>query len=230
MAKGRKKKSYKKGKKKYNYVKLPKTGFNLRLPRLPLRSGGWTNAKGELKYFDIASTAYSVDTTGTVTVLNAMQTGTDAVTRVGKQIYNKSIHIQGYLKPYDTTTTAQLTRTMLVWDSQPNGVIATIANILTAATPISALNLDNRERFTILRDSQIALAATAATTSQGQTVFPVNMFVNLGNKKTTYSGISSGIGNVATGALLLVTIGSNANGSNDEATLTVTTRLRYYDN
>lgn len=201
--------------------------------KLALR--GWTNSPGEVKYLDVAVAAYAADTTGTVTALNLTAVGDDNNTRDGRQINNKSIHIQGTLAPVDSATTDSFCRLLIVWDQAPNsGTIATITDILTAATASSFTNLNNRDRFTILRDARYALGRqdTAAGGSVGYTsspsMFCINEFVKLDGKKTTYSGTTAVIGSVATGALLMVTIGTTAAGAGGSFALN--TRLRYTDN
>jgi len=201
-----------------------------RYPKLAIR--GWSNNNAELKYVDIAAANYAADTTGSVTCLNLTAVGDDNTTRDGRQICNRSIHVQGILNPVDNTAGPNLARMMLVWDAQPNsGAIATITNILTASTSVSATNLDNRERFTVLRDSRFAQGTISDTATQafsnGTNTYMVNEFVNLKDVKTTYSGTTAAIGSVATGALLLVTIGSV--GAVAGGTFNLTTRLRFTD-
>lgn len=205
------------------------SGFRNRAPRA---SRGFFNRAGELKYSDLASASYTCDTTGTVTALNLTAVGDDNTTRDGRQIFNKSIQVQGYIEPFDTQTVPSFVRVMLVWDSQPNsGAIATITNILTASTSLSNLNLDNRERFTVLRDFKAPLGSYNTTAGQTYAMTPnthkIDWFVPL-NMITTYSGTTAAIGSVATGALLMVTIGSQA--ATDAGKLTATTRLRFSDN
>lgn len=201
-----------------------------RYPKLALR--GWKNNNSELKYNDVAAALYVADTTGTVTALNLTAVGDDNTTRDGRQICNRSIHVQGILQPVDTSTSASFTRLMLVWDNQPNsGAIATITNILTAATSIAGTNLDNRERFTILRDLRFAQGSISDVATQsfsnGDNTYCVNEFVNLKDVKTTYSGTTAVIGSVATGALLMVTIGNQA--ANLGGIFNLHTRLRFTD-
>lgn len=193
---------------------------------------GWTRGPGELQYNDLAAATYSCDTTGSVTALNLIAQGDDVNARKGRQINNVSIRVHGIFNPQDGATAANYARVMLVWDSQSNsGTIPTIANILTASTSISNTNLDNRSRFTILRDWKQALGgfSTAATLAYAQcpTVAELDWFVPLKGVVTTYSGTTATIGVVATGTLLLVTIGSQAAG--EGTNFGCTTRLRFSD-
>jgi len=196
--------------------------------RVPLS----VRAAGELKYFDIAATNYQADTTGSVTVLNAMVVGDDNNTRDGRQISNTSLHVQGVVFPQDTTTNNTVSRLMLIWDSQPNGAIAAVTDVLTAANSISTTNLNNRERFRILRDIRNPHGAVSdvatQTYSNANNTHVINEFISLKGLKTTYNATAAGIASVTTGALLMLTIGSAA--STAGATYTLTTRLRFTDN
>lgn len=209
----------------------------LRRTKLPAkylapRRNRYPKNNSELKYTDLASTIYAADTTGTVTALNLTAVGDDNTTRDGRQICNRSIHIQGLLKPEDIATASNLSRLMLVWDNQPNsGAIAAITDILVSSTSISSTNLNNRERFTILRDLRYGCGyqsnAVGAVFSNGDNTYALNEFLSLKDVKTTYSGTTAAIGSVATGALLMVTIGSQAPGAGESFELT--TRLRFTD-
>lgn len=202
--------------------------------RAPRSSRGWYNKPGELKYTDLSAAAYVCDTTGSVTALNLLAVGDDATTRDGRQVTLKSCQVQGIVGPLtDTVISPTFVRIMLVWDSQPNsGVIATIANILTASTSVANLNLDNRERFTILRDYKTTIGGMNDASGVSYTMSPmhdkIDWFVPLKGLTTTYSGTTAVIGSISHGALLLVTIGNQAAGSAPSANLT--TRVRYYDN
>lgn len=201
-----------------------------RYPKLATR--GWNNNNAELKYTDIANTSYAADTTGSITALNLTAVGDDNTTRDGRQICNRSIHIQGILAPVDDTTNANFARLMLIWDAQPNsGSLPSMTDILVASTSCSNLNLNNRERFTILRDLKFAQGKVDTTASSafsnGSNTHVVDLFYNLKDVKTTYSGTTATIGSVATGSLLMVTIGSVAAATG--GIFGVTTRLRFTD-
>ncbi|AXF51974.1 MAG: capsid protein [Cressdnaviricota sp.] len=188
---------------------------------------------GELHALDLAAATYNIDTTGSVTALNLIAQGDDINNRQGRQIFNQSIRVHGNIAPIDTTTVPTYCRIMLVWDSQSNsGTIPTIAQILTASSSVSNTNLDNRERFTVLRDWKQTLGGTSTTATssyaQSPTVSELDWYVPLKGAKTTYSATTGVIGAVATGTLLLVTIGNQA--TSDAFQFQCTTRLRFTDN
>lgn len=194
---------------------------------------GWTNDRSELKYLDIASANYACDTTGSVTALNLIGQGDDVNTRQGRQVTLKSIRIHGMIAPVDNTTVNNYVRVMLIWDNSPNSAatVPAITDILNASTSITSTNLNNRVRFTVLRDWKETIGgldntATQAT-AQSPSVSEIDWYVNLKNALTTYSGTGSTIANISTGSLLMVTIGSAAAAAAHN--FVATTRLRFTD-
>lgn len=188
---------------------------------------------GELKAVDVPKAGYVINTTGSVTCLNLTAVGDDYTTRDGRQITLKSVQCIGHIYPEDQITDNHLARVLLVWDKANNsGAIATIANILSASDAVSGLNLDNRERFRILKDEVWAIGRQDNTATQAVSYCPatysIKWFVNLKGLKTTYSGTTAAIGSIQSGALLLVTIGSLASGS--ASSLQMYTRVRFRDN
>jgi len=191
--------------------------------------GTYSRSQVEKKYVDIASAQYAADTTGTVTALNLCNEGTGVSQRVGRKICMKSVQVRGWI----TQETAQqpcMVRIMLVWDKQVNGVIATIAEILSAATSNSFMNLDNRERFVVIKDKHYTLGtrnSTSGTAVADKSVSePINIYKKLPEGSfTIFDGTGAGIADINTGALYLVTIGSAA----DAGLAVLATRVRYTD-
>lgn len=183
----------------------------------------------ELKVSDIAAAVYGADTAGTVTALNLTAVGDDNTSRDGRQILNKSIHIQGQLFMTDDSGGPNLARMLLVWDSQPNGAIAVVTDVLTASNSVSGTNLNNRERFRIIRDLRLSQGTVSNTATQAfsnsDNTYMINEYVKLNDMKTTYKGTTAVIGDVSTGALLMVTIGSAA--ASAAGQFYVHTRLRF---
>jgi len=185
----------------------------------------------ELKYLDIASATYAADTTGTVTALNLLAVGDDNTSRDGRQVTIKSVQVRGYLEPQDATTVPTKCRILLVWDNAVNsGTIATVTDILTASTSVSFPKIDNSRRFTILVDHSFTAGGVSnvasQTYAQGQITEDIEIYKKL-NLITQYSGTTAAIGSIQNGALLMVTIGSNAAASASEALLA--TRIRFTD-
>ena len=186
----------------------------------------------ELKYVDVAQANYACNTTGSVTALNLIAVGDDNTTRDGRQVTIKSVQVRGSLYPEDGTTTPSKVRIMLVWDNAVNsGAIATIAQILTAATANSFPLIDNAQRFTILVDRTYTIGGVDTTATQSYAMAPtvadVEIFKRI-DAVTQYSGTTAAIGSIQNGGLLMVTIGSN--GAGTAVTFTAATRVRFTDN
>jgi len=195
-----------------------------------LASRGWRNNGQELKGVDLVAANGAIDTTGTITCLNAVAVGDDINTRDGRQIDCHSVHVYGSVGPVATTSSAQYCRVMLVWDSQPNSAAApAITDILAAGTSYNPSNLNNRQRFTILRDFKETLGGISTVATQTFAMSPtcteIDWFVPLKGLKTTYSGTTANVNVIATGSLLCVTIGSVAAGTGH--TFIYTARFRF---
>jgi len=191
------------------------------------------SAKGELKVVDLASTTFACDTTGSVTCLNLTAQGDDLTNRIGRQITAVSVRILGILLPSGVPTNPTFARIMLIWDSQSSGqAIPAITDILNASTSITSTNLNNRERFTVLRDHTIALGAVNNTATQtfaeSPSVSQLDWFVKLKGLKTIYNATTgASVAVITSGSLLLLTIGDQAAG--DGVAFQATSRFRFTD-
>lgn len=170
----------------------------------------------ELKFVDSTLSNLACDTTGSVTALNLLAVGDDNTTRDGRQVTIKSVQIKGLIAPIDNDINSNISRVLLVWDNAVNsGSIATIAQILTAATGTAFPLVDNANRFTILWDYRFAMGAAVSTATQAQVFTPsvgnADYYKKL-NLVTQYSGTTAAIGSIQNGALLFVTVGTQAAG------------------
>lgn len=182
----------------------------------------------EKKTIETVSAAYAADTTGSVTAINLVATGTDFTDRIGRLIQLKSVQVRGLLSPEANITDDNLARVLVIYDKQPNGTLATIADILTAASSVSFMNLNNRDRFTVLAEHSVALGAVNNTATQAVAKSPTVDSIDIYKKINlqTQFGLATGvIGAVQHGALLLVTIGSVALGT----TCQLACRVRFED-
>lgn len=208
------------------------------LARGPPRTGGFygdsvRRARGELKVNDIASGVYAGDTAGTVTLLNGIAQGDDFNNRTGRKITMKSIYIRGFVAPADDSSGPNLARLIVFYDSQSNGTTPTITQVLTASSSVSHLNLDNRDRFKILHDSQYVQGHidNTATQSFAQSPgpHPIKVYIRIPKayQNTTYNNTGATAGVVATGGLWMLTIGYNV--TSLDSNFIVSTRLRFLD-
>lgn len=212
--------------------------------RAPLATRGFRYPVREKKFFDVDQT-YAFNTTGTVKLLAVPVLGTDYTNRVGRKIVLKSVYIRGLatvegafnLPAPPMTSLAQLGRLILLVDSQPNGSAPAILDILTAASAISHLNPNNRDRFRILWDKQYAFgpikvdntATQSYAWAQGQAVYPIKYYKKLNIETIFNAGVAGTIADINSGALYLVAIGTTAAGTNTDADAVVSCRVRFDD-
>lgn len=187
---------------------------------------------------------------GNVKLINAFTegvAGTDGE-RIGEQVTNKSMWIR-----HKETVAGQSVayRTAIVWDKQPNGVVASYTDIfrddavISADLPYAGIFLQNRDRFMVLYDNinsthkNAKMQLSVALPTGNEIVRDVGeSYIDLKNKKSTWSEASSV---PRTGALLLVTIAQNSSlstGGEGEPVISTTQadviaqgviRLRYTD-
>lgn len=210
--------------------------------------GRSTSGKYEIKSVDLAETAYSLNlATGTnaqVFLLNGVQEGNSESQRNGRKIWMKSLYMNGFLE-YTGTGVAETdyARIMIVYDRAPNAAAAlplysdmfkhTTQAQVTATDPLSNLNIDYKDRFTIIRDWRMMLPATTAGGVTSTTVTltgcegTINKYIPL-DLEVQYNSTSSPctVSNINTGALYLVTQGSYAVGGWE---VELGFRLRYED-
>lgn len=185
-----------------------------------------------------------LDSTGTIQPVNLIASGSGFNNRIGRKIEMQSLHLHGVITQTGTSTVStDYTRICVVYDRQTNGAIPSLTDIftnysqtsVTSSTVFSDLNPDERERFVILADYRLVLPATTAAGTTGasdglQPTFNINRFVKLNGASTIYKGDSSPsvIGDVATGALYVITMGSYAPGTQGYKAV-LSWRLRYKD-
>ena len=194
---------------------------------------------GEIKAVDLAQANYALDSTGTVTTLNLIRTGTSFNNRIGRRIKLRSVYIQGQIANSGAAAVAGTVRILLVHDKQANGAVPTYADVIAsvdqAGTATSAfldhMNMNNRDRFNILVDRKIHMPTLTASVSNG---YPstdalqtkISIFKKL-NFITQYKSDTapSVIGDISTGSLLMLTFGVATSGW----VLTATVRTKFID-
>jgi len=169
--------------------------------------------------------------------------GTTYNDRIGRRIRVKSIYVRGVCGQEASLTSVatainssgQLLRMIIFADMQPNGAVPLLTDVLFEATSLSQLNPNNRDRFKIYCDKQWAVGRISLDVTGGwgfadNCQWPVKKFKNL-DLTTTYNGGNAGtIGDIATGALYMLWVGSEPAGTDTDCIFFGTARIRYYDN
>lgn len=217
--------------------KRPRTQGDYQKGRETLKS------QKELKAFDLAQTNLVLETPANppnFVLLNACVNGAELYQRVGRKIYMKSIHIRGFLQCISTSG-QDMARIIVFYDAQPNAAAPTIAALLqdsnaaAATTFLSEINLNNRQRFKILRDHQVLLPSSTLTGAvQTNTSYPetdgklqIDFFIKLKGLEAVYNATNGGtIADITSGSIYIVAM-DGVDLSDWE--LTFTSRLRYYD-
>lgn len=204
-----------------------------------------SNAKAsrvEKKVVDVVSASYPVENTGTqLALLNGCAPGTNNYNRIGRKITMKTLQIRGRIGPTDATDTIpSKVRMLVVYDKQANGVAPTYSNIVTSqnitgatsSTVEDMINLDNRDRFEIIRDMNFEIGGITSTIDQtwasGEPIKVVNEYIRLNDREVIYNAGTAGtVGDITSGSLYVFFIGSQANAIG--ATFTGAFRLRFTD-
>lgn len=196
----------------------------------------YRNPRIEKKYVDLAAANYNCDTTGTVTLIPVIAQGAGESQRIGRQVTLRSLECRGFFLNNSTAITNDV-RMMIVWDKQPNKALAAVTDILNSASVNSFNNDQNKRRFKVLKNCDEVLCGNSLTAGQNNdsTCKDADFYIKLGNGKRKKGLISEfgtagtgAIGDITTGALLLVTVGSTAAGT-AACTLTAGFRVRYTD-
>lgn len=113
----------------------------------------------ERKKLDISVGSTGVGTTVPylTSLLNNLGQGTDANNRVGDRILVKGMDFQFNFAAVQSTAVSYLDM-FLVWDKQPDGTICSVTDIFnTNTTNLTYQNIQNLERFVVLRRTRIHL-------------------------------------------------------------------------
>lgn len=184
----------------------------------------------EKKVIDYASAIYPITNVGSVTCINLIAQGSDFGQRIGRKATMVAIQMEGHIEPEGNASTASKCRVLFIWDSQPNGVLATPAQIFQNVTAASFMNLNFRDRFKVLMDHNVALQGTVDPTvliaTGSSTVSNISFYKRL-YYPTIWSGTTGTIGDIQSGALLMFCVGDSAPATGFQ--LIAGMRLRYID-
>lgn len=167
----------------------------------------------ETKYLQQAVDATNISATGTLAqaaLFNINQGNTDA-TRTGNQIKVTRLKIRFTF----ASSVEDRIRIILLWDRQPNGAAAVIADVMAGTTYNAGFNKNNvvghgGSRFTIVSDvtRTIQPFITATETTQQH----IQTFTKSAKKTVTYGANGAAITDMATNNLFWVLFSSSGTG------------------
>jgi len=117
----------------------------------------------EKKYYDSAWGPTTVAGTATIhSTFLAIAQGTTEVTRVGGKINVCNINFRGeILGLNDNSGAPEVVRIIWLWDKQCNGAAPVATDILAADNINSFLNMDNTDRFQVIKDKMYTVDVSA---------------------------------------------------------------------
>lgn len=206
-----------------------------------------TSRRAELKSLDTLKTTYALNTTGAISTLNLIRVGSTFCNRIGRRVELTSLAVYGLIESIRTSTVNDWVRIIILYDRQTNGAAPAQADIIQSTDQattnqsdvFSGINLNNRDRFIIIRDMRIYLPTVTNTagvltnvnaTDPISKTFRIVDYMKLGGMLTQFKADSAPavVGDISTGGLFLLTIGRQASGSEGyQASLEF--RLRYRD-
>jgi len=191
------------------------------------KSGYGSRRRAEVKYVDLAAANYSLDTTGNTTLIPVVAVGADETNRIGRNITLKSIQMHGRIFN-NSTAVFNHVLIALVYDRQPNKALASFTDIYDSASPNAFKKDENKDRFLIIKEWRKVLTGSGVA-ANNSFAWPMEKYLKLKGLPVNYSSLGTGaIGDINTGALLLVYTGNNADGTAD-AQLTAGFRVRFQD-
>lgn len=220
--------------------------------------GGFANAafkspaaqKGsttEKKWVDVNYTTSHMDNVGNFNLLNGLAKGTDVYNRIGRRIKMIRLNIRGYLfwNNNGAVPGADMMRAFLVYDREPNAAAPVIGDVLqgtdatgaTSSSSIAHMNLNNADRFLILKEwlfSQSAATNLIAAGPNGpqavptMTELPFKYSKKLNLDVRYNAGTAGTIADITTGALYFVTYGIQTN-ANHQYDVAFSSRVRFTD-
>lgn len=195
--------------------------------RLTLRQG---NDLPEYKFCDTAFNGSSVSGTGVTALVESIAQGSDYTDRIGRKVTIKAVQ---YSVVYDASPAYQAAgvpnygpfrqgRFMVVWDKQPNSALAGSGDILettgNASAPMSAKDVSNIDRFTILADEVFTCGHA------GPVALGAERYIRC-DLETRFDGTGNTIADISSGAMLVLYLDNNNSGS---LISTLTGRVRLY--
>jgi len=200
---------------------------------------------------DAINGAMVLNTTGLISCINLIQVGSSMFNRIGRKIEMRSIRLTCHIGIFTQTVATHspdYARVVVIYDRQTNGALPTLNDMFqdteqsnaNTSDALSALNMNNRERFVTIIDKRFILPQMTNTAGVATNVYPtdttqcplaIDEFRKLRGLTTHYKADSNpaGIGDVATGGLYFVTFTrQNASGAENH-TGNWNCRLKYTD-
>jgi len=141
--------------------------------------------------------------TGSSFLLNGIGVGAQVYNRLGRQILMKSLLLNVAITQQNGAVNGQTCRYMIVYDRQANTGAQVNSQILDNSTGVpwtqKVKNLDNAQRFLILRDKTFIVKPNL----EGEGQYQINDYIKLNLPVQFNAGNTGAIGDIQTGSLYL---------------------------
>lgn len=198
------------------------------VPAKYMRAAVQAQKKKDAGYVDLAGAGYNCDTTGSIALIATIAQGAGTSQRIGKKAIYKSLQIRGHVANNSTAITNDVA-VLIVYDRDPTGALPNVTDILTSSTHYGFLNDINSDRFRIVRRVTYSLSGNTATPATGNEIKDMDEYIDLKGAPVQFKAAATGaIGDIAVGALYVVTVGSTVAGS-AAASANLAFRTRFVD-
>lgn len=201
------------------------------------KSGSRATFSPELKNIDYAEATYNPGNDVLLTrLLNPISAGTGPTQMIGRRCLLKNLWLSYQIRQLHlgtglTAIAPETVRVLCVYDTDPDGALPTILDVLQTNTTVSPVNLKNTNRFTILFDRIHDLGAlNSSTTTAGNSTGPnTASFQYSGIMNKRFIGPSSaGIVDIEQGSVYWMAVSSTTDALST-AIISVYSRIMFQD-
>jgi len=169
----------------------------------------------EKKFYDTAWGTTNVTSAGIIATHGflAIAQGTTENTRVGGKITVVNVNFRGELTGVnDSSQVPEVARFIFLWDKQANGAQPAVTDILQTASVNSFLNMDNVERFQVIKDKMVTMDTNTYDAASTDAVYVDTKLIKLNYKCSVpihYSSTTGAITELKSNNLILLLISMN---------------------
>lgn len=208
---------------------------------VPLARRGYRLNNVEKKSIDTAMSA-TITNGGQFYALCVPVPGAGMSDRVGRKLTMKSLYIRGTVQVQlsatpsgSVTSEAHMLRLIVLYDKQPNGALPALADILGAGGTVNSMfNIDNRDRFQILKDKTWAFDpmiydSTNDAYAWNRCIYPVKIFKKINLETIFNAGTAGTSADINSGNLIAFWIENAAAAADKNVNIYTNARVRYVD-
>jgi len=164
-----------------------------------------TSLREEVKHREFDDWEDDCTNLGFINLINGIATGATSITRNGNKVVLRSISLRGMMYPFAEVCKNTINHIWIIYDTQPNGALPTLADIFEGSNGFSFIKYDQRYRFIPLVHRFWDLGMQSATMSDN-CITSISIYKNI-NRVTYFKGTGADIADISYGALYVVGVG-----------------------